>query len=250
MEIELNSKATIGKERNGKSFTIKGEFDSEQLQKALDRFIDKYVCCQKCILREVNLMIEDGKINGKCKSCGHYGLLDNKHKLANYIIKDIEIGKDDKSKREKKGLSGNDGEVEQKKAAKKRVKKVRFFSDPEIKAFKQPLAECNYTLDPNNETVASLLTKFRTVMEKNRAIEGSKKKEVIQKAYRNLKSLAIPANKQCLYGYLYFNSVFSLNIAKQIEKEAKSLIYFYEVTFNNKAFSQSAADATRNLDLN
>lgn len=240
MAFELGSTITIKQEKNDFTYIINGEFTSEKMQAVLDRFIKKYVCCPKCKLPEMILKIEDGKIKGQCKGCGHHSLLDNKHKLAAYITKGT-----DKPKKKDKGQTENvDYEVTaQKKTGKKRVKKVRIFSDPEVKAFRAPLAEKGYPMNPNDETVKALLSKYQEVFTKNRNGEGAKKKQNIEKAYRNLKVLHVPANKQMLYGYLYFNSIFTLNIGAQVDKEAKTLKYFYEVRSSDVAKPQSRADA-------
>lgn len=232
MGFELGSTITIKQEKNESAYIINGEFTSDKMQNVLDRFINKYVCCAKCKLPEMILKIEEGKIKGVCKSCGIHSLLDNKHKLAGYITKGIEKPR----KKEKGDSKQTDKEaIAEKIKGKKRVKKVRIFSDPEIKAFRTQLAEKNYPLNSNDSTIQALLTKYQEVFEKNSSIEGAKKKEIIEKAYRNLKVLQIPKQKQSLYGYLYFNTVFSLNFGKQIDKEAKILKYFYTVRSNDIA---------------
>lgn len=226
MGFELGSTTTIKQEKSDTIYIINGEFTLDKMQAVLDKFINKYVCCPKCKLPEMVLNTDEGKIKGVCKSCGHHSLLDNKHKLASYINKGTEKPKK-KGKGESK-VAGTEAATE-KETGKKRVKKVRIFSDPDIKAFKSQLIEKKYPLDTNEPTIITLLTKYREVFEKNRNVEGTKKRDCIEKAYRNLKVLQIPADKQVLFGYLYFNSAFTLNIGKEIQKEAKSLIYFFKV---------------------
>lgn len=55
----------------------------------LIRFIAKYVLCpeKKCKKPEISIFIKNNQIRSKCKACSHIDNLDNKHKLANYIIK-------------------------------------------------------------------------------------------------------------------------------------------------------------------
>ena len=244
MAFELGSTITIKQDKHESAYIINGEFTKEKLQQVLDRFIEKYVCCSKCKLPEMVIKIEEGKIKGACKGCGHHALLDNKHRMASYITKGAGA---EKPKKKDKGKDKDvDREVSnQKKAGKKRVKKVRIFSDPEVKAFKAPLAEKNYPLDPKDETVKQLLVKYQAVFLKNRSAEGAKKKVNLEKAYRNLKVLKVPAEKQSLYGFLYFGSVFTLNIANQIEKEASTLRTFYEVGSPDAAQPPQQADAAR-----
>ena len=82
---------TTFKEAGGKNNTqyiINGDFTEEELRKVLDKFIDKYICCPKCKLPEMHMQIQEGnKIIGKCDSCPFVGELDNKHRLAAFIIK-------------------------------------------------------------------------------------------------------------------------------------------------------------------
>lgn len=41
----------------------------------------------ECKYPELNMLVKDGKIVGKCDSCPFMGDLDNKHKLAAFILK-------------------------------------------------------------------------------------------------------------------------------------------------------------------
>ena len=54
----------------------------------MDKFIDKFILCQICKLPEMVMQIaDDKKLIGKCNSCGGTTLIDPKHKLTSYIIK-------------------------------------------------------------------------------------------------------------------------------------------------------------------
>jgi translation initiation factor 5 len=63
------------------------------LRKVLDKFIEKYICCPKCKLPEMHMQVIGDKIQGKCDSCPFVGDLDNKHKLATFIIKNPPVAK-------------------------------------------------------------------------------------------------------------------------------------------------------------
>ena len=87
-----NEKAsqTTFKEAGGKNNTnyiINGDFNEEDLRKVLDKFIEKYICCPKCKLPEMHMQVVGDRIIGKCDSCPFVGDLDNKHRLAAFIIK-------------------------------------------------------------------------------------------------------------------------------------------------------------------
>ena len=61
--------------------------------KVLDKFIEKYVCCPKCKLPEMHLLISNNLVTGKCDSCPFVGELDNKHKLTAFILKNPPVAK-------------------------------------------------------------------------------------------------------------------------------------------------------------
>ena len=93
-----NEKAsqTTFKEAGGKNNTnyiINGDFSEDDLRKVLDKFIDKYICCPKCKLPEMHMQVAGDRILGKCDSCPFVGDLDNKHRLAAFIIKKPPLAK-------------------------------------------------------------------------------------------------------------------------------------------------------------
>ena len=84
---ELGSQ-TIYKEKGNEITTlINGTFDDEMFRKGLDKFIEKYIICQKCKYPEMIMLVKKGIISGRCNACGHKNDLDNTHKLATFIIK-------------------------------------------------------------------------------------------------------------------------------------------------------------------
>lgn len=232
MGYELGSVTTFKQDRKECLCIINGEFEEDKMQSVLDRFIIKYVCCSKCKLPEIVLKIEDSKIKGDCKSCGNNNLLDNKHRMASYIVKSASTNDTKRKKGNKGGKGGDTDTAAQLLTAKRRVRKERVFSDPSVKLFREKLAEKNYPLDAKDETIVGLLTAFSEVFHKNRKAEGATKKKNIKKAYRNLKVLKIPLDKQILYGYLIFNTLFTKNIANQIDKEGSILKDMFEVHLN------------------
>lgn len=68
-------------------YIVNGEHDASRLQDLLDGFIKKFVLCQKCDNPETALTVRRNQINSKCKACGHAFLIDNKHKLSTFIVK-------------------------------------------------------------------------------------------------------------------------------------------------------------------
>ena len=81
--LEIGSRI-IHEENGGDLITsIKGVFQSDELQKQLDKFISMYVICPNCKYPEMQLRIKGEKkaatVEGKCNSCGNKAKLDNGH---------------------------------------------------------------------------------------------------------------------------------------------------------------------------
>lgn len=87
MKFEYGSLIIFKEKGNSKTTIINGEFSYEQLSKALDKFINKYVLCPRCKYPEFVLRVRKGIVCGKCDSCGERAKCDNLHKFASYIIK-------------------------------------------------------------------------------------------------------------------------------------------------------------------
>ena len=49
---------------------INGVFDVDDVRKNLDFFINDFILCQKCKTPEMTLIIDQGKLIGKCNACG------------------------------------------------------------------------------------------------------------------------------------------------------------------------------------
>lgn len=57
------------------------------MQQILDKFIEKYVMCAKCTYPEINILVRKGKLYSDCMACGHRQLLDMRHRISNFILK-------------------------------------------------------------------------------------------------------------------------------------------------------------------
>ena len=208
-----------------------GAFTDDKMREVLDRFINKYVCCKKCTFPELIMKNYEGKIIGDCKSCGHVQLLDNKHKIAQTLIKELKPTKDIKGLKisdvKTKGGKNTTG-LNTKEAVKSKKKKSKVLADVEMRAFRDRLKDENYTLDTTHPVMIELVNTYREMYNKVKG-EDKKKKYVREKCYKNLKTLKIPRDKQIIYGYLYINTVFDKNLANQVDKNAKFLIKSYEV---------------------
>merc|ERR1712232_1102039 len=93
----------------------------------LDKFIERYVLCEKCRYPEVDMKAKKGFVQGSCKACGWCGDLDNDHKLATFILKNPPNGGgfgDDQRKLDKKARQQMKAEKQRKSAAEETVSDV------------------------------------------------------------------------------------------------------------------------------
>jgi len=70
-------------------FIVNGAHEAGKLQQMLDIFIKKFVLCPNCDNPETVLQVHTKKqtISQSCKACGYNGLLDMRHKLTTFILK-------------------------------------------------------------------------------------------------------------------------------------------------------------------
>ncbi|KAM3718110.1 Eukaryotic translation initiation factor [Dirofilaria immitis] len=96
-------------------FIVNGEHDAAKLQDILDGFIRKFVLCAACENPETTLIVKKGQIHSKCKACGNTSIIDPKHKLSTFIMKNPP--KVDEKEKKENGNSGStdnsviDGEI-------------------------------------------------------------------------------------------------------------------------------------------
>ncbi|XP_065060480.1 eukaryotic translation initiation factor 5-like [Rhopilema esculentum] len=70
-------------------YIVNGSHDADKLQELLDSFIERYVLCPECENPETNLSVKvkSEKISQQCIACGYTGLIDTKHRVAQFILK-------------------------------------------------------------------------------------------------------------------------------------------------------------------
>lgn len=90
-------------------YIVNGAHQSDRLRELLDSFIEKFVLCDSCKNPETDLLVgKDDLISRDCKACGHRGLVDNRHKLCTFILKNPPETKK-KSKKDKKAKNADAG---------------------------------------------------------------------------------------------------------------------------------------------
>lgn len=68
-------------------YIVNGCHDGARLQDMLDGFIKRFVLCEKCDNPETVLKVKKNLIGASCKACGHQYVLDMRHKLTTFIVK-------------------------------------------------------------------------------------------------------------------------------------------------------------------
>jgi translation initiation factor 5 len=73
----------------GGRYIVNGAHEGTKLQELLDGFIRRFVLCSECDNPETDLIVQAGKcrIVQTCKACGHTGIIDMRHKLTTFILK-------------------------------------------------------------------------------------------------------------------------------------------------------------------
>ncbi|XP_026880928.1 eukaryotic translation initiation factor 5 [Electrophorus electricus] len=104
-------------------YIVNGSHEANKLQDMLDGFIRKFVLCPECDNPETDLHINPKKqtIGNSCKACGYRGMLDTRHKLCTFILKNppenesgsVKKEKEKKNRKKDKENGSNSGEAGQ-----------------------------------------------------------------------------------------------------------------------------------------
>lgn len=70
-------------------YIVNGSHEASKLQSLLDGFIKKFVLCPECENPETDLFPNERKgiIKQTCKACGYQGMVDMRHRLTTFILK-------------------------------------------------------------------------------------------------------------------------------------------------------------------
>jgi len=84
---ELGAQTQIDKKND--RYIVNGSHSSEKLQEILDGFVEKFVLCEECDNPETSFVVQPKKekITSICAACGHSSLIDMRHRLATFILK-------------------------------------------------------------------------------------------------------------------------------------------------------------------
>lgn len=84
--FELGAQTSISE--STERYLVNGVHDAAKLQDSLDGFIAKFVLCGSCKNPETEFVVlKDGNLEKDCKACGAKTLVDPRHKLTSFIVK-------------------------------------------------------------------------------------------------------------------------------------------------------------------
>ena len=218
MGYELGSQTIFNQKENDITCIIKGEFDSETIRLTLDKYIEKYVLCKSCGLPEIFLVVTKGKvIKSKCNSCGNINILDNKHKLATYIVKNPP-----KNQTEIKGGKDKDVDADKKKKKKKKKKKAKLDSEDQARLEQYKNQVKNVKAEDfgvGSELLTGITSVLKTLFEKllDNTDDLAEDDDAVDAIYKKLKGLKLDKKLKDRFDYILFNVVFDQNISSKTQ---------------------------------
>ncbi|PWA29520.1 eukaryotic translation initiation factor 5 [Gambusia affinis] len=231
-------------------YIVNGSHEANKLQDMLDGFIRKFVLCPECDNPETDLHINPKKqtIGNSCKACGYRGMLDTRHKLCTFILKNppesndtgsASVKKEKEKKNRKKdkengsssGETGNQDNIDAPEAVDRDDDDEDWAEETTEEAQRRRMEEIsdhakNLTLSedlekPLEERV-NLFYSFVKQKKESRTIDGADK-EILAEAER----LDVKAMGPLILSELLFNE----NIRDQIKKYKR---HFLRFCHNNK----------------
>jgi len=248
---ELGAQTQIDKKND--RYIVNGSHNGDKLQEILDIFIEKFVLCEQCDNPETEFIVQPKKekITAVCAACGHSGLIDMRHRLSTFILKnppegdsatpqkmkkvkqkDKENGNGNASPQEEEDESGFDGWSDEVKVNGKHENGGHDDADEDwgedtseeaMKKRMEGLGEGVKTLTFNNDLDKSIEDRFNIFFNfvKNKINEGAEvlpDKDIVVEAER----LDIKDRAVMVLAELLFND----NILTQIPKHRKLFLRF------------------------
>lgn len=222
-------------------YIVNGSHDDAKLQDLLYVFIKKFVLCTECDNPETHLAVKqkNGVIQQRCKACGHQSLVDMRHKLTTFIMKNPPEPPEGASPNKKAGKSkgkDNDQNVNGNQVNEDEngdYDDDDWIEDTSADAVAQRMTEqlsmgaqgLTSTIDlekPEHERINILYNFVKDLKEKDELKECTK--NVIASIYTEAKRLEVLDKAPLVLAELLFDE----NITKQIAKYRNLLLRFTE----------------------
>jgi len=186
-------------------YTINGKHPLDKLEDLLEKFISKYIICasKTCKFPEIRIFIKNNDIRGKCNACAHISALDNKHKMASYIIK-------------------NPPQINAK------VKGKEIKTDT-LKSKSTSGGQTSGVFVPDFKAVKQMIKKMTEEVSKN----DKDSIEALIKNYSTDKNLSF-SNPDCRF-FILFHGLYSKDIYEEFEKKSNYMKYvscFINISIN------------------
>jgi len=213
MAHELGTQMIFKEKGNEITSIISGSFQADDLQQLLDKFIEKYVLCSKCKYPEMVLKVKKslGIIYGSCAACGCKSELDNKHKVANYILKNPPKNKSEF----KKGEEGKEKSSKKEGKSKKDKKRAEETEEQTEEVVETETKKTVFSFDEMNEVLKEV---YEGLDKENTEETFEENSAAVSTLLKKLKTCE-ETDPNKLY-YLLFKSIFTVNIAKQVSKNS------------------------------
>jgi len=131
-------------------YIVNGSHEASKLQDLLDVFIKKFVLCQECDNPETNMVVKRDCIGLVCIACGYQSIVDLRHKLCTYIVRNPPQKDKKKEKPTKNGTRGHSSEEETNNNEEETIKEnVKVHSET------NGFADDDWSVDISQEAVAA-----------------------------------------------------------------------------------------------
>jgi translation initiation factor 2 beta subunit (eIF-2beta)/eIF-5 len=210
LSLRFGSQPIFKEKGNEITAILKGSFTNEEMTKALDILVEKFLLCPKCTYPELIIHVKKKLVYGRCECCGKTFELDNAHEFAAYIVKHPPPIKEKVQPLPKKD---DEGKVEPGNQTAAEEKKEE--EDAEEKLPEYPLA----ALEDKIDEVKRLYSQQNL-----ESYEG--KKDEIKSIVELVNSYQMKAH---LKSFIFFQAIFSTNFVKDVQKNKDLIVGMQEV---------------------
>lgn len=191
-------------------FIVNGEHDAAKLQDILDGFIKKFVLCAACENPETTLTVRKGQIHSKCKACGNSSIIDPKHKLSTFILKNPP--KNDEKEKKEDGSEEADG---------------NFPSDPDVNGSGSDEVDDDWAdpVDDPSTQVSAQIGKLIISKDMEKSVE--ERLDMLHQYFMKAKNDGTLQDSKNL-----------LNEAERLELKSKATILLADVLFDTNVVAQ------------
>lgn len=198
MSYELGSNVISREQNNSSVSQINGQLNENDVLNTLDKFIDKFILCEKCKYPETFMQVDASKgLVGVCNACGHVTVIDPKHKLTGFIKKNPPENMTEIKKRE----VGESSKVEKKE---RKMEAKKYTARRLVKESKDELDPYDEENKEAYESVNEYLNDIVPMGEDYLFDDND-----VENVYKAVKRLRLNREKYDKVGLMLFNYIFN-----------------------------------------